>query len=85
MRLLVLISLLTCISIQVSAKSSVDLIRERFALVDLSPAGKKIKSFFTPPSSEFRSLNEEIDYFNSENWYVFGEKNPISKYIPKKL
>ena len=67
MRLLVLITLLTCISVQVSAKSSVDLIRERFESADLSPAGKKIKSFFIPPSSEFRSPNEEIDYFNSEN------------------
>ena len=85
MRLLVLIALLTCISIQVSAKSSVDFIRERFALIDLSPAGKKIKSFFISPSSDFRSPSEEIDYFNSQNWYVFGEKNPISKYIPEKL
>ena len=85
MQLLVFIALLTCISIQASAKSSVDLIRERFASKNLSSVQKQIESFFNPPVSEFKTPRKEIDYFNSENWYVFGEKNSISNYIPNKL
>ena len=70
---------------QVSARSSEELIRERLALTILSPVQKKIKSFFRSPFAEFKSTNEQIDYFNSNNWYVFGQENNISKYIPRSL
>ena len=63
MRLLFFIALFTCISIQVSAKSSVDLIRERFASVNLSSAQKQIESFFNPPVSEFRITRKEIEIY----------------------
>ena len=85
MRLLVLIAVLTYATLQVSAESSVDLIRKRFASNNLSSVQKQIRSFFNSPVSEFTIPSKKIDYFKSENWYVFGEKNSISKYIPNKL
>ncbi len=84
-RLLVLIALLTYTSVKVTAKPSVDLIRERFASDKVSSVQKQIESFFNSPVSEFSTPSKEINYFNSENWYVFGEKNSISNYIPNKL
>ena len=62
-----------------------DLIRKRFASKNLSSVQKQIESFFNSPVSEFTIPSKKIDYFKSENWYVFGEKNSISKYIPNKL
>ena len=69
----------------VSAKSSEELIREKLNRTYLDHFQKQISMYIRPPLTDFKAPQEKVDYLNPKNWYLFGDENTLSKYIPNKL
>jgi len=61
-----------------------DILQKRDAL-ETTKSQQKIQMFLSPPINELATELKKIDYSLPENWYVFGDKNPINHYIPNDL